>query len=71
VTVTIYHNPDCGSSRNVLALIRNAGEEPTVIEYLKTPPMWRAASSTSSSVVKRPMLNRIPRPARRGSRQPK
>jgi arsenate reductase (glutaredoxin) len=38
VTVTIYHNPNCGTSRNVLALIRNSGEEPTVIEYLKTPP---------------------------------
>jgi arsenate reductase len=38
VTVTIYHNPDCGTSRNVLALIRNSGEEPEVIEYLKTPP---------------------------------
>ncbi len=36
--VIIYHNPDCGTSRNVLALIRNSGEEPTVIEYLKTPP---------------------------------
>lgn len=36
--VTIYHNPDCGTSRNVLAMIRNSGEEPTVIEYLKTPP---------------------------------
>jgi len=36
--VTIYHNPDCGTSRNTLALIRNSGEEPTVIEYLKTPP---------------------------------
>ncbi|MBT2333213.1 arsenate reductase (glutaredoxin) [Variovorax paradoxus] len=36
--VTIYHNPACGTSRNVLALIRNTGEEPTVIEYLKTPP---------------------------------
>lgn len=38
VTVTIYHNPACGTSRNTLALIRNAGVEPTVIEYLKTPP---------------------------------
>jgi arsenate reductase len=38
VTVTIYHNPDCGTSRNVLALIRNGGEEPNIIEYLKTPP---------------------------------
>lgn len=37
-TLTIYHNPACGTSRNVLALIRNSGEEPCVIEYLKTPP---------------------------------
>ncbi|GHC93427.1 arsenate reductase [Pseudorhodoferax aquiterrae] len=37
-TITIYHNPACGTSRNVLALIRNTGEEPQVIEYLKTPP---------------------------------
>lgn len=36
--VTIYHNPACGTSRNTLALIRNAGVEPTVIEYLKNPP---------------------------------
>jgi arsenate reductase len=34
----IYHNPDCGTSRNTLAMIRNAGIEPHVIEYLKTPP---------------------------------
>ena len=38
VAVTIYHNPACGTSRNALALIRDAGIEPTVIEYLKTPP---------------------------------
>ena len=37
-TVTIFHNPACGTSRNVLGLIRNAGIEPVVIEYLKTPP---------------------------------
>jgi arsenate reductase len=37
-SVTIYHNPACGTSRNVLALIRNSGVEPTVIEYLKNPP---------------------------------
>ena len=37
-SVTIYHNPQCGTSRNVLALIRNAGIEPEVIEYLKAPP---------------------------------
>jgi len=36
--VTIFHNPQCGTSRNTLALIRNSGEEPEVIEYLKTPP---------------------------------
>ena len=36
--VVIYHNPDCGTSRNTLGLIRNAGIEPHVIEYLKTPP---------------------------------
>lgn len=38
VPVTIYHNPACGTSRNTLALIRNAGVEPTVIEYLRSPP---------------------------------
>jgi arsenate reductase (glutaredoxin) len=38
IDVIIYHNPDCGTSRNTLGLIRNAGIEPHVIEYLKTPP---------------------------------
>jgi arsenate reductase len=38
MTMTIYHNPDCGTSRNTLAMIRQSGTEPTVIEYLKTPP---------------------------------
>ena len=38
MSVTIYHNPACGTSRNVLAMIREAGQEPNVIEYLKTPP---------------------------------
>lgn len=38
MTVTIYHNPQCGTSRNTLAMIRQSGEEPEVIEYLKTPP---------------------------------
>ncbi len=43
--IIIYHNPDCGTSRNTLAMIRNAGIEPHVIDYLKTPPsrsmlMW-------------------------------
>jgi arsenate reductase len=36
--IIIYHNPECGTSRNTLAMIRNAGIEPHVIEYLKTPP---------------------------------
>ncbi len=44
--VVIYHNPDCGTSRNTLAMIRNTGIEPHVIEYLKTPPN-RALSSSS------------------------
>ncbi|MHC2844903.1 arsenate reductase (glutaredoxin) [Bradyrhizobium diazoefficiens] len=38
MSVTIYHNPDCGTSRNTLAMIRQSGAEPTVMEYLKTPP---------------------------------
>jgi arsenate reductase len=38
VSVTIYHNPDCGTSRNTLAMIRQSGEEPEIIEYLKHPP---------------------------------
>ncbi|HEY9011191.1 MAG TPA: arsenate reductase (glutaredoxin) [Devosia sp.] len=38
MTTTIYHNPDCGTSRNTLAMIRQSGVEPVVIEYLKTPP---------------------------------
>ena len=37
-TITIFHNPACGTSRNTLALIRNSGVEPVVVEYLKTPP---------------------------------
>lgn len=38
MTVTIYHNPACGTSRNTLAMIRQSGEEPVVVEYLRTPP---------------------------------
>lgn len=38
MTITIYHNPACGTSRNALAMIRQSGEEPEVVEYLKTPP---------------------------------
>jgi arsenate reductase len=36
--ITIYHNPQCGTSRNTLAMIRNSGEEPKIVEYLKAPP---------------------------------
>jgi len=38
MTITIYHNPNCATSRNTLAMIRQSGEEPVVIEYLKNPP---------------------------------
>ncbi|MCC8964179.1 arsenate reductase (glutaredoxin) [Bradyrhizobium sp. Pear76] len=38
MTITIYHNPDCGTSRNTLAMIRQSGEEPEIVEYLETPP---------------------------------
>jgi arsenate reductase len=38
MTITIYHNPKCGTSRNTLAMIRQSGEEPEIVEYLKTPP---------------------------------
>jgi len=38
MSVTIYHNPSCGTSRNTLAIIRASGEEPEIVEYLKTPP---------------------------------
>ncbi|MFM0033973.1 arsenate reductase (glutaredoxin) [Paraburkholderia strydomiana] len=53
MTVTIYHNPDCGTSRNTLAMIRNAGIEPTVIEYLKTPP----SRETLADLIKRSGLS--------------
>jgi arsenate reductase (glutaredoxin) len=38
MSVTIYHNPNCGTSRNTLAMIRQSGVEPVIVEYLKTPP---------------------------------
>jgi arsenate reductase len=38
MSITIYHNPSCGTSRNTLAMIRQSGEEPEIVEYLKTPP---------------------------------
>ena len=48
--ITIYHNPACGTSRNVLALIRNSGVEPTVIEYLKNPPSTEQIQSWLSAM---------------------
>ena len=55
VDVIIYHNPDCGTSRNTLAMIRNAGIEPHVVEYLKCPP---------SRAMLRSLLDRMGMPAR-------
>ena len=52
--VTIYHNPACGTSRNTLALIRNAGIEPRVIEYLKTPPDRTTLESLLERMALRP-----------------
>jgi arsenate reductase len=58
--ITIYHNPACGTSRNTLAMIRQSGEEPRVIEYLKTPPsrdeladLIRAMGITSRELLRR------------------
>ena len=53
--IIIYHNPECGTSRNTLALIRNAGLEPHIIEYLKTPP---------SRAMLQSLLQRMGMPAR-------
>ena len=58
--VVIYHNPKCGTSRNVLALIRHAGIEPHVVEYLKTPPPREAIVDLAArmGVSPRAMLRR-------------
>jgi arsenate reductase (glutaredoxin) len=48
--ITIYHNPNCGTSRNVLGIIRNAGIEPQIIEYLKTPPSREKLKSLSAAM---------------------
>ena len=53
-TVTIYHNPDCGTSRNTLALIRASGIAPTVIEYLKTPPDRETLHPSSTPTLASP-----------------
>ena len=54
IPVTIYHNPACGTSRNTLALIRNAGIEPTIIEYLKAPPDRATLESLIARMSMRP-----------------
>ena len=57
-TITIYHNPKCGTSRNTLAMIRNSGVEPEVIEYLKTPPD-RATLVTLIAATGEPVINAV------------
>ncbi len=56
--ITIYHNPKCGTSRNALALIRNSGVEPEVIEYLKTPPD-RATLVALIAATGEPVINAV------------
>jgi arsenate reductase (glutaredoxin) len=60
MTVTIYHNPDCGTSRNTLAMIRQSGEEPEIIEYLKTPPSREKLREliTAMGITPRALLRR-------------
>jgi arsenate reductase (glutaredoxin) len=54
MAVTIYHNPSCGTSRNTLAMIRQSGEEPEIIGYLKTPPTRQRLVELLSSMRMRP-----------------
>ena len=56
--ITIWHNPDCGTSRNTLAMIRNAGIEPRIVEYLQTPPTREklAALITAAGLAPRDVL---------------
>ena len=56
--ITIYHNPQCGTSRNTLAMIRNTGAEPEVIEYLKTPPD-RATLVALIAATGQPVINTV------------
>ena len=56
--ITIYHNPKCGTSRNTLAMIRNTGAEPEVIEYLKTPPD-RATLIALIAATGQPVINTV------------
>jgi arsenate reductase len=57
-TITIYHNPQCGTSRNTLAMIRNCGIEPEIIEYLKTPPD-RATLVALMEATGEPVINAV------------
>ena len=57
-TITIYHNPKCGTSRNTLAMIRNSGVEPEIIEYLKTPPD-RATLVALIAATDEPVINAV------------
>ena len=57
-TITIYHNPKCGTPRNTLAMIRNSGVEPEVIEYLKTPPD-RATLVALIAATGEPVINAV------------
>jgi len=58
MSIVIYHNPDCGTSRNTLAMIRNSGEDPEVIEYLRTPPtrQWLVFLITQAGLTLRQAL---------------
>lgn len=56
--ITIYHNPKCGTSRNTLAMIRNSGIEPEVIDYLKTPPD-RATLRALIAAMGEPVINAV------------
>ena len=60
MTIRIYHNPKCGTSRNVLAMIRNSGVEPDIVEYLKTPPDRETLVSllTAMAIAPRELLRR-------------
>ncbi len=66
VDIVIYHNPECGTSRNVLGLIRNAGVEPHVVEYLKTPP----SCAMLVELIERAGIPRASCCARRGRHMP-
>jgi arsenate reductase len=63
MSITIYHNPNCGTSRNTLAMIRASGEEPIIIEYLNTPPSKTLLNSMIESAglsVREAMRTNVP-----------